>query len=123
MDPKELYPNYDKDNNDPYHETGSSIQEQPAEDYGYHKPGAAITSMVLGICSVSMWFYPFLTSIPCIIMGWIAVKLAKREAQRSDPKYMGFVKAGRVTGMIGLIISIAYTLIMALVIGTAINGR
>ena len=63
MDPKELYPS-----NDPYHTTGE--EKAPEKDaYGYHKPGAAITAMVLGICSVSLWFYPFLTSIPCIIEG------------------------------------------------------
>ena len=36
-------------------------QDQPDESVKYHKPGAAITSMVLGICSVSLWFYPFVT--------------------------------------------------------------
>ena len=80
------------------------------EIYGYHKPGAAITSMVLGICSVSLWFSPFVTSIPCIIMGIVAVVLAGREEGKTDPKYRGFLKAGRITGIIGASVSGIYTL-------------
>ena len=123
MDPKDLYPDYNKRNdNDLYHtsQDESSIQQQP-ESYGYRKPGAAITSMVLGISSVSMWWYPFLTSIPCIIMGWVAIKLARREEGEIDPKYNGFLKTGRITGTIGMIISVVYSLIMAAIIGNALN--
>ncbi len=88
---------------------------------GYHRPGAAITSMVLGICSVSLWFYPFITSIPCIIMGFVALGLAKKENGMTDPRYNGMLKAGKITGTIGAIVSILYTIIFAIIIATAVN--
>ena len=113
MDPKELYPNYDKKDNDPYHDENASQPDQQ-NNYGYHKPGTAITSMVLGICSVSLWFYPFITSIPCIIMGFVAIRLAKKEEGCIDPKYNGFLKTGRITGLIGVIVSTVFTIVMAL---------
>ena len=116
MDPKDLYPNYDKDDKDPYH----SDQDSQSQQYGYHKPGRAITSMILGICSVSLWFYPFITSIPCMIMGFIAIRMANNADGRTDPKYTGFLKAGRITGIIGLIISALFTIFMALLVR---NGR
>ena len=113
MDPKDLYPKYDQEDNDPYH---NEAQPQQGNSYGYHKPGTAITSMVLGICSVSMWFYPFITSIPCLIMGFVAIRLAKNEEGRIDPRFNGFLKAGRITGTIGVIISALYSIIMALLV-------
>ena len=121
MDPKELYPHYDENDNDPLH-SDSEDQFSQKENYGYRKPGAAITSMVLGICSVSLWFYPFITSIPCIIMGWVALRLAKNEEGQVDPRYNGFLKAGRITGTIGMIISILYSIIMAAAIGNILRS-
>ncbi len=119
MDPKELYPDYDN-NNDPYHTAGDG--GETGSSYGYRKPGAAITSMVLGICSVSLWFYPYIMSIPSLIMGIVAVVLANREQGRTDPKYQGFLKAGRITGIIGIIVSVLWTIIFTFIIGAAING-
>ena len=125
MDPKELYPNYDRNDSDPFQKNSGDpsvqVQEEPKDTYGYRKPGTAITSMVLGICSVSLWFYPFFTSIPCIIMGFIARRLAINEEGRIDPKYNGFLKAGKITGIIGAIVSIVYTLFWAAIIGLAFN--
>ena len=95
-------------------------QDQPDESVKYHKPGAAITSMVLGICSVSLWFYPFVTSIPCIIMGFIAIHLAKKEEGQVSPKCNGFLKAGRITGIIGVIISIVFTVLWTALIAFGI---
>lgn len=92
---------------------GKEESRQPVN----RKPGAAITSMVLGICSVSLWWYPFITSIPCLIMGIVAVVLARRESGRTDVRYQSFLKAGRITGIIGIIISILYTLIMGFLLG------
>lgn len=107
---------------DPYH-SDSDSRLSGEENYGYRKPGAAITSMVLGICSVSLWWYPFLTSIPCIIMGIIAISMANKEQGRTDPKFHGFLKAGRITGIIGVIIASLYTLIILFVIIGAANSR
>lgn len=117
MDPKDLYPDYDRKDKDPYHDDDQFGQDK---SFGYHKPGTAITSMVLGICSVSLWFYPFITSIPCLIMGIVAVRLAAKEEGRIDRKYTGFLKAGRITGIIGIIISALYSILMAFVIGNSL---
>ncbi len=117
MDSGNMYTKYDGDNGN------DDSRSQQSGNYGYHKPGAAITSMVLGICSLSMWFYPFISSIPCIIMGIVAVRLAKSAESRTDPKHFGFLKAGRITGIIGIIISVLYTLIMTLIIVNAANGN
>ena len=91
MDQNNPYPDYNRNENDPYHRPAENEagQDRKDESLGYHKPGRAITSMVLGISSVSLWFYPFLTSIPCLIMGIIAVKLASNSDGQTDPKYNG----------------------------------
>ena len=36
MDPKELYPDYDNNNNDPYHTAGDGAET--GSSYGYRKP-------------------------------------------------------------------------------------
>lgn len=107
---------YDGEHNDSAENTAKQDSIMQYQKMGYHRPGAAITSMVLGICSVSLWFYPFITSIPCIIMGFVALRIANNEDGRTDPKYNGFLKAGRITGTIGVIVSILYTIIMAVVV-------
>ena len=109
MDSRDNYPRYDKEEIDIFHD---DINAQPNDSYGYHKPGAAITSMVLGICSVSLWFYPFISSIPCFIMGLVAVILARKEESRTDYRFHGFLKAGRITGVLGMILSVLYTIII-----------
>ena len=107
---------YDGERNDSGEYAARQESVLKYQEMGYHRPGAAITSMVLGICSVSLWFYPFITSIPCIIMGIAALRIANNEDGRTDPKYNGFLKAGRITGTIGVIVSILYTIIMAVVV-------
>lgn len=125
MDQNNPYPDYNRNENDPYHRPAENEAGQGPKDesLGYHKPGRAITSMVLGISSVSLWFYPFLTSIPCLIMGIIAVKLASNSDGQTDPKYNGFLKAGKITGIIGIIVSAVYTLIMLFAVMAAVSQR
>lgn len=84
-------------------------------DYGYHKPGKAITCMVLGICSVSLWEAIYITSIPCMVMGIIAVVMASREQNNIAAKYSGFLKAGKITGVFGIVLASLYTFIMTCV--------
>ena len=123
MDSNNQYPDNDWNSNDPYHTASDSSNDSgPDESFGYSKPGKAITAMVLGISSVSLWWYPFLTSIPCLIMGIIAVSLAKSAESTTDPKYGGFIKAARITGIIGIILSAVYTVVMLIVIVTASSG-
>ena len=74
------------------------------------KPGPAITCMILGICSVSMWWVPFFTSIPCIVLGIVALVLAGKHKARL-PRCKGFFVAGTVTGIIGIVLSSIYTII------------
>ncbi len=74
------------------------------------KPGPAITCMVLGICSVSFWWIPFFSSIPCIIMGIVALVLAAKHRERL-PRCKGFFVAGIVTGIIGIVLGSIYTIL------------
>ncbi len=125
MDQNNPYPEYNQNDNDPYHRPAENEagQDRKDESLGYRKPGRAITSMVLGISSVSLWFYPFLTSIPCLIMGIIAVKLASNSDGQTDPKYNGFLKAGKITGVIGIILSAVYTVVMLFAVMAAVSQR
>ncbi|MBR1709022.1 MAG: DUF4190 domain-containing protein [Clostridia bacterium] len=117
MDPKDLYPDYGRRDeypspqNSEYGANGTWVSRQG--------PKGAITSMVLGICSVSLWFYPFITSIPCMILGFVAIRLAKREEEHNS-RFTGFIKAGKITGTIGLVISALYSIIMAAAIGNGL---
>ena len=79
-------------------------------EYQYPPKGKIITSMIMGICSVSMGWYPFIFSIPCIVFGIVALVLANGCAN-APAKFAGMVKAGRITGIIGLILSSLMTLL------------
>ena len=96
-------------------ETNENAQEG---NYGHPKPGKAITSMVLGICSVSVWEILYITSIPCIILGIIAVCMASSEQRNGSPRYYRFAKAGKITGLCGIIIAALYTIVMTALIVT-----
>jgi hypothetical protein len=124
MDSNNQYQDNYRSNNDPYHTVPDSSNDfGPEENFGYSKPGKAITAMVLGISSVSLWWYPFLTSIPCLIMGIIAVNLARSAESTTDPKYGGFIKAAKITGIIGIIISAIYTVAMTIVLVASSSGQ
>ena len=79
-----------------------------------NEKGKAITAMIMGICSVSMWWYPFIFSIPCIVFGCVALSLAN--SCQVLPKFHPMLKAGKITGIIGLILSSLWTLIFFFVI-------
>ncbi|MBR4342513.1 MAG: DUF4190 domain-containing protein [Lachnospiraceae bacterium] len=89
---------------------------QDEQEYPINKPGTGITSMIFGICSVSLWEVPFITSIPCIVFGIIALVLQKKR-WITNPRFHGFYKAGKVTGIIGIIIASIYTLIYIFAVG------
>ena len=115
MDPKDLYPDYSRNNDYQNSQNQENGSRRPWESE--RGPKGAITSMVLGICSVSLWFYPFITSIPCMILGFVAIRLAKRE-ENLNSRFTGFIKAGKITGTLGLIISSLYSIIIAFAIGS-----
>ena len=101
--------------------------EYPNKEPLYEKPldahpnmrGKAITAMVFGICSVTFWFYPFLTSIPCIVFGILGISLGTSCIGYLSPNFDPMIKAARITGTIGLIISILYTLLFLILIFAA----
>ena len=94
-------------------------QPEPAPVHQYPPRGKMVTSMVMGIVSVSMWFYPFITSIPCIIFGIIALVLAGG-CKGAPQNFRGMLKAARITGTIGIIISVLYTLLYIVIIAVLV---
>ena len=113
--------NYNWNGEDPSQTQDLQTGEEQ-QDMGYHRPGAAITAMVLGICSVSLCWYPIITSIPCLIMGIVAVVMAKKEQNRTEPRYFGFLKAARITGVIGIVLSILCTVVIGLLMLYAVSN-
>lgn len=87
-------------------------------NYQYPPKGKIITSMIMGILSVSMWWYPFIFSIPCIVFGIVAISLANA-CEGAPEKFRPMLKAARITGTIGLILSIVYTIVMLIIIASA----
>jgi hypothetical protein len=92
----------------------------------------AITSMVLGIVSISLcWlfyipFFGILHSIATLVLGIYAVSLATRVNQtfEAEPEVwsrvsLGLAKAGRITGILGIIFS-ALSIVGAIVISAFI---
>jgi len=95
--------------------------------YNHEQPvvndkGKAITSMIFGICSVSLWWYPFIFSIPCIVFGIVALVLGNSCKYTVAPRFLPMIKAGKITGIIGLILSIVWTFLFILVIALSINA-
>ena len=82
-----------------------------AETRSYPPKGKIITSMIMGILSVSMWWYPLIFSIPCVVFGIVALCLAA-SCGGAPEKYKGMVKAARITGIIGLILSSVWTILV-----------
>lgn len=74
------------------------------------KKGLSIASMVLGICSIVLWFIGFVPAVLAVIFGGIGLK-------RGVGK--GFAIAGLVTGIVGLVVSAIFFLAMVV---TTYNG-
>lgn len=71
--------------------------------------GSAITSMILGILSIE------LGTIPGIVLACIARAKAKRFLEQyPESSYKGFAKVGRITGNVGLPLSIVSTVLTVL---------
>ena len=80
-------------------------EETPKEDKSGPK-GNAIASMILGILSIE------LGTIPGIILACIArAKSKKFLEQYPESSYQGFARVGRITGNIGLPLSIVTTVL------------
>lgn len=76
----------------------------------YFPKGKAITCMIMGIVSVAIGWYPIIFSIPCMVFGIVALVLANGCAG-APAKFAGMIKAGRITGIIGLILSSLMTIL------------
>lgn len=73
--------------------------------------GSAITSMVLGILSIVCG------TVPGIVLACIARSIAKKFlAAYPESSAVGFAKAGRITGTVGLVVSIV-SLVLSVLIG------
>ena len=114
------------DNNQNYNNNNEQYYAQPAvdsysssqdtyysnEQVAQPEPtGKAIVAMILGIASIWMGF------IPGIVLAILAGKFsAPILEQFPDTKSAKFANVGRITGKIGLIVSIVTTIIVGLVI-------
>lgn len=90
-------------------------------EYQYPPKGKIITSMIMGICSVSMWWYPWIFSIPCIVFGIMALSLSK-QCVGAPEKFLPMLKTARITGTIGLILSILWTVLMTALVIFSVNA-
>lgn len=95
--------------NNSFQDNAYATFDEPASQ-PYFPKGKAITCMIMGIVSVSIGWYPIIFSIPCIVFGIVALVLANGCAN-APAKFAGMIKAGRITGIIGLILSSLMTLL------------
>ncbi len=95
--------------NNSFQDNAYATFDEPAAQPCFPK-GKAITCMIMGIVSVAIGWYPIIFSIPCIVFGIVALVLANGCAG-APAKFAGMIKAGRITGIIGLILSSLMTIL------------
>ncbi len=95
--------------NNSFQDNAYATFDEPAAQ-PYFPKGKAITCMIMGIVSVAIGWYPIIFSIPCIVFGIVALVLANGCAN-APAKFAGMIKAGRITGIIGLILSSLMTIL------------
>lgn len=80
--------------------------------------GKAITSMVLGICSIPTCMCYGVPGLICAILALVFWKLAAADIAQGthNPASLGMAKAGMICGIIGLVLSLAYFGFIAAVI-------
>lgn len=80
-----------------------------------NKPsGMAIASMVLGICSI-VFCAGVITGLICAILAIVFASKAAKQAPGGDlGPSRGFIKAGKICGIIGLVLSILFIVIWVL---------
>ncbi|HET9600718.1 MAG TPA: DUF4190 domain-containing protein [Acidimicrobiales bacterium] len=84
----------------------------PPPPPGYHPAGRStsglsIASMVLGICSIVLWWFFGLG----IVLGILAVVFGVKERRRAPN---GLATAGLVTGIIGLSLSVLFVVFVVI---------
>lgn len=81
----------------------------------------AITAMILGIIASSLCWFPFV-SIAGLILGIIGRIKCVNERKRNVPQTHGFLLAGGICSMVGIIAgAIFVTLYLVLIIAGAFN--
>lgn len=89
-------------------------------DQNKQKLPNSVGALVLGILSI---VFAFCYSIPGLIMGIIAIVLAKKAQKLYDEapeKYdsPGNAKAGKITGIIGVVLSSIYLVVLIIILAT-----
>lgn len=81
----------------------------------------SIISMVTGIVGLALcWCYGYL--IVCSIAALVTGSIARNKANGNVGAYASKLKAGKVTGIIGLILNIIFLIVFAAIIGASISS-
>jgi prepilin-type processing-associated H-X9-DG protein len=92
---------------DNYREIQEEDNDQEPQQTANKSSGLAVTSMILGICSIAMCMGP-LTGLPAVICGHIA----RGKIKRGEGGGGGMALCGLITGYIGLTFIFLYLLIL-----------
>jgi hypothetical protein len=97
---------------------GTNVPPAPSAPFGAaqgQQNGLAIASLVCGILSLTCFFG--VTSIPAIILGFLALSKIKTDPARFGGK--GLAIGGMVTGAISLVLVILYVLFLIIIAASA----
>lgn len=86
--------------------------EQPHDHDSWEEPsnGLAIASLVLGIISIPLFCFPFI-SIPCAIAGIVLGIVAKVQINKGAASGSGMAVGGIVCGAAGIVVMIIMTIL------------
>jgi len=101
-----------------YPPTGAYYQPIPLPTSGY-----AVASLVLGIASLALCLFYGLPSLVCGPLALVFSNMAGKDirAGKVNPSSAGLAKAGKICGLIGLLLGIFFILTMVLVIVFAVS--
>jgi hypothetical protein len=99
---------------------------------GYYQPaplatsGYAVASLVLGIASLVTLLFCMLLSLVCGPLAIIFSNVAMRDIRTgvANPSSAGLAKAGKICGLIGLVLGIGYVIVVVVaIVGMAMGRR
>lgn len=76
----------------------------------------AITAMIIGLLGLTFGCIPLIGSIPGIVLSIIGLVKTKNLSNYPVPQTRGFIKGGKISSIIGLILSIVITVIYLVII-------
>ena len=106
----------------PYQQPQYQPNDYQQQAYAPYRPpvnpakpsGLAIASMILGICSI-VFCAGVITGLICAILAIVFASKAAKQAPGGDlGPSRGFIKAGKICGIIGLVLSILFIVIWVL---------